>query len=82
MYVLPFVVTIFVRVSASGTANLIFEPITRLEQFFAWREGSLTIQLVLYPGLSLGIRYMVQRWMICFAVVKRSHAGGRTYPAI
>ena len=50
MYVLPFVVTIFVRVSASGTANLIFEPITRLEQFFAWREGSLTIQLVLYPG--------------------------------
>ena len=32
--------------------------------------------------LRLGIRYMVQRWMICFAVVKRSRAGGRTYPAI
>ena len=52
MYVLPIVVTIFVPVAASGTANLPFEPITRLKYFFAWREGPLTIQLVLYPGRS------------------------------
>ena len=50
MYVLPIVVTIFVRVAASGTANFLFEPITRLKPFFAWQEAPLTIQLVLFPG--------------------------------
>ena len=32
--------------------------------------------------LRLIIRYKLQRWMICFAVVKRPRAGGRTDPAI
>ena len=32
--------------------------------------------------LRLGTRYMLQPWMICFVVVKRSRAGGRTDPAI
>ena len=32
--------------------------------------------------LRLGNRYMLQPWMICFVVVKRSRAGGRTDPTI
>ena len=32
--------------------------------------------------LRLITRYKLQRWMICFAVVKRPRAGGRTDPAI